>query len=115
MANFLSKLKLKSQFQVIFGQDSFPLKMSSFQVNLLHNFKNCLLANGWWNTCFYHYPFFTKKFPISSPQALGLSEEISLLLNSPFLWSSLIITFSSLMQIAPIIMDTSKMELFVNT
>ena len=61
MTNFSSKLKLKSQFQVIFGQDSFTLKMSSFQVSLLHNFTNCLLANGWWNTCFYHYPVFYKK------------------------------------------------------
>ena len=58
--------KLKSQFQVIFGQDSFSLKMSPFQVSLLQNSTNCLLANGWWNTCFYHYSFFTKKFPISS-------------------------------------------------
>ena len=114
MTNFSSKLKLKSQFQVIFGQDSFPLKMSPFQVSLLHNFTKCLLTNGWWNTRFYHYPFFTKKFPISSPQALGLSEDISLLSNRQFLWSSLIMPWSSLMQIAPITMDTSKMELFVN-
>ena len=42
--NFSSKLK--SQFQVIFGQDFFALKMSPFQVRLLHNFTNCLLANG---------------------------------------------------------------------
>ena len=111
---FSSKLKVKSQCQVIFGQDSFPLKMSPFQVSLFHNFTNCLLANGWWNTCFYHYPFFTKKFPISSPQALGLSEDISLLSNRPFLWPSLIIPWSSLIQIVPVIMDTSKMELFVN-
>ena len=61
MTNFSSKLKLKSQFQVIFGQDSFPLKMSPFQVSLLHNFINCLLTNGWRNTCFHHYPFFYKK------------------------------------------------------
>ena len=66
--NFSSKLK--SQFLIIFGQDSFPLKMSSFQVSLLHNFKNCLLPNGWWNTCFSHYSFFTKKFPISSGKLL---------------------------------------------
>ena len=85
MKNFSSKLKLTSQFQVIFGQDSFPLKMSPFQVCLLHNLTNCLLANGWWNPCFYHYPFFTKKFSISSPQALGLSEDISLLSNSQLL------------------------------
>ena len=45
--NFSSKLK--SQFQVIFGQDSFPLKMSPFQVSLLYNFTKFLRANGWWN------------------------------------------------------------------
>ena len=66
--NFSSELK--SQFQVIFDQDFFPLKMSPFQVRLLHNFMNCLLANGWWNTCFSHYSFFTKKFPISSRKHL---------------------------------------------
>ena len=59
--NFSSKLK--SQFQVILGQDFFPLKMSPFQVRLLHNFTNCLLANGWWNTCFSHYSFLQKSFP----------------------------------------------------
>ena len=48
--NFSSKLK--SQFQVIFGQDF------------------CLLANGWWNTYFYHYCVFTKRFPISSRKRL---------------------------------------------
>ena len=52
--------KVKSQFHVIFGQDSFPLKMSPFQVGLLKNSTDCLLANGLWNTCFYHYFFFTK-------------------------------------------------------
>ena len=66
--NFSSKLK--SQFQVIFGQDSFPLKMSPFQVSLLQNFTKCLLANEWWITCFYHYSFFTKKFLISSCKRL---------------------------------------------
>ena len=59
--NFSSKLKF--QFQVFFGQDSFPLKMSPFQVSLLHNVTNCLLANGWWNACFSHYSSFTKSFP----------------------------------------------------
>ena len=68
MKNFSSKLK--SQFQVIFDQDSFPLEMSQFQASLLHNFKNRLLANGWWNTCFYHYSSFTKKFPIFSRKHL---------------------------------------------
>ena len=61
MTNFSSKLKLKSQFQVTFGQDSFPLKKSLFQVSLLHSFTNCLLTNGWWNTCFYNYLFSYKK------------------------------------------------------
>ena len=55
--------KLKSQFQVIFGQNSFLLKVSPFQVSLVHSFTNCLLANGWWNTCFYHYSFLQKCFP----------------------------------------------------
>ena len=59
--NFSSKLN--SQFQAIFGRDSFPLKMSPFQVSLLHNFTNCLLANGGWNTCFYHSFFLQKSFP----------------------------------------------------
>ena len=49
-------------------------------------------------------PLFTKTFPISSLQALGLSEDISLLSNRQFLWSSLIVLRSSLMQIAPGIM-----------
>ena len=60
--NFWSKLKF--QFQVIFGHDSFPLKMSPFQVSLLQNSTNCLLANGLWNNCFHHYSFFLqKRFP----------------------------------------------------
>ena len=59
--NFSSKLK--SQFQVIFGQDFFALKMSPFQVRLLHNFTNCLLANGG----IHAFPitlFLQKSFPI---------------------------------------------------
>ena len=62
--NFSSKLK--SHFQFIFGHDHFPLKVSTFHVSLLQNSTNYLLANGWWNTCFYRYYFSTKKFPISS-------------------------------------------------
>ena len=61
--NFSSKLK--SQFQVIFGRDSFPLKMSPFQVSLWQHSTNCLFANEWWNTCFYQHSFSSKKFPIS--------------------------------------------------
>ena len=57
--NFSSKLK--SQFQVIFGQDFFPLKRSPFQVSLLHNFTNCLLANG--IPAFPITPFLQKRFP----------------------------------------------------
>ena len=57
---------LKSQFQVLLGQDSSPLKMSPFYVSLSQNSTKCLLANRWWNTCFYHCSFFTKKFTISS-------------------------------------------------
>ena len=59
--NVLSKLK--SPFQVIFGQDSFPLNMSPLQVSFLQNFTNYLLGNGWWKTCFYHYSFLKKSFP----------------------------------------------------
>ena len=55
--NFSSKRK--SQFQVIFGQVSFPLKMSPFQVSFLEDSTNCFSDNGWWNICFYHYCFFT--------------------------------------------------------
>ena len=62
--NFSSKLK--TQFPIIFGHDSFPLKTSPFQVSLLHKSMNCLLTNGGWNTCFYQYFFFTKNFPIFS-------------------------------------------------
>ena len=58
--------KLKSHFQFIFGHDHFPLKMSTFHVSLLQNSTDYLLANGWWNTCFYRYYFSTKKFSISS-------------------------------------------------
>ena len=43
-ANFSSKLKC--QLQVIFDKDSFPLNVSPFQVSLLQNSTNCLLANG---------------------------------------------------------------------
>ena len=53
--------KLKSRFQVIFGQDSFPLKMSPFQVSLSQSYTNCLLANKWWNTCFYQIAHLSKK------------------------------------------------------
>ena len=63
MTNFSSELK--SQFQIIFSQDSFPLNISSFQDSLLlQDSTNCLLANGWWNACFYHYSF-SKNFSIS--------------------------------------------------
>ena len=65
--------KLKSQFQVIFGQDFFPLKMGPFQVSLSQNSTNCLLANGWWNTYFYHYSCFFKKVSHLFLQVLGLS------------------------------------------
>ena len=67
--NFTSKLKF--QFQVIFGQDFFPLKMSPFQVRLLHNFTNCLLANGW-HGGIHAFPItlFLQRFPISSRRHL---------------------------------------------
>ena len=49
----------------LFGQDSFPLKMSLFQVSLLQNPTNCLLNNG---CAWILLPLliFTKKFSISS-------------------------------------------------
>ena len=61
MTNFSSKLK--SQFQVIFSQDSFPLNMHPSLASLLQSPTNCLCNNGWRNACFYHYSFQTKKFP----------------------------------------------------
>ena len=60
ITNFSCKLKLKSLFQLTFDEDSIPLKMTQFQVSLSQNFANRLLPNGWWNTCFYHYPSFHK-------------------------------------------------------
>ena len=55
--NFSSKRKPK--FQVIFGQDSFPLNTSlSGQPSATS--ANCLRTNGWWNACSYHYSFYTK-------------------------------------------------------
>ena len=86
--NFSSKLK--PQFQVIFGQDSIFLNISSFQASLLQKATNCLFTNGWWNACFYNYSFY-KKVSHLFLQALGLSKDISLLLNRQFCWSSLII------------------------
>ena len=68
--NFSSKLK--PQFQVIFGQDSFPLNTSPFQASLLQNSANCVLINGWWNACFYHYSFYRKVSHLFL-QELGLS------------------------------------------
>ena len=62
--------KFKSQFQVIFGQDSFPLKMGPFQVSLSQNSTNCLLANGWWHPTFTITLVFSRKFPISSCKCL---------------------------------------------
>ena len=38
--------KLKSQLQVIFGQDSFPLKLSPFLNSHKQKSINCLLSNG---------------------------------------------------------------------
>ena len=74
-----------SQFQVISGQDSFPLNMSSFQGSLLLRVSiNCLLANGWWNACFYHYIFFTKKISYLFLEVLSFLQDISLLLNKQF-------------------------------
>ena len=56
MTNFSSKRK--PQFQVCFGQDSFPMNTSPFQASHSQNSANCLLTNEWWNACFYHYYFY---------------------------------------------------------
>ena len=56
--NFSSKLK--PQFLVIFGWDSFLLSTSPFQASLFQNSTNCLLTGWWWNVCFYHYSFLHK-------------------------------------------------------
>ena len=61
ITNFLSKWK--PQVQVSFGHGFFPLKMRRYQANLSQNSTNGLLANGWWNACFYHYSFYKKSFP----------------------------------------------------
>ena len=68
--NFSSKLK--PQLQVIFGQDSFPLNTSPFQVSLSQNSPNCLPTNRWQNSCFYHCSFYTKVSHLLL-QELGLS------------------------------------------
>ena len=63
--NFSSKLK-SQLFQIISGHDTFPLKMSPFQVSLLQRFTNCLLTNVWWNTrirAFTITLFLQKSFP----------------------------------------------------
>ena len=115
LTNFSNKLKLKSQFQLSFDEDSLPLKMSPFQVSLCTTLRTVSsLMDGRGIPAFTITPFFTKKFSISFLQVLGLSEDISVLSNRQFLWSSLIICRSSLMQIVPVIMGTYKMELFVN-
>ena len=73
--NFSSKCK--SQFQVIFGQDSFPLKLSPFQASLSQNSPDCLFTNGWCNVCNtwntwipFSMTLFIKTFPILSCKLL---------------------------------------------
>ena len=57
--NILSKLK--RQFQVIFGQNFFPLNINPFQASLLQDSTNyCLLTNRWWKSSFSHYNFCAK-------------------------------------------------------
>ena len=65
-------IKLKSQFQDIFGQDSFLLTMNPFQSSLSQNSTNCLFFNGQWNVSSYHYSFNTNISHLFL-QALGLS------------------------------------------
>ena len=71
MKNF--SRKLKSQFQVTFGQDSFALKMSPFQVSLSQNSTNSLLTNGCGISAFTTNLILQKNFPHLFLQALGLS------------------------------------------
>ena len=73
--NFSSKPK--SQFLVIFGQDSFPLKMTLFQVSLSQNSTNCLLGNGWRDICYHHYCFFAKCFPSLLASAWFVARHLS--------------------------------------
>ena len=62
--------KLKSQFQVIFGEDFFPLnKISPRQASLLKTSKNCLLTIEWWNA-FFTITYFTQMFSTSSCKCL---------------------------------------------
>ena len=63
----------KSQFQITFGQYSFPPKMRvHFRlVSLSPNSTNCLLANRWWNTWFYRYSFFYIKISHLFSQTSG--------------------------------------------
>ena len=62
--------KLKSQFQVFFGEDFFPLnKVSPSQTGLLKTPTNCLLTNEWWNA-FFTITYFTQMFSISSCKRL---------------------------------------------
>ena len=87
---FLSKL-LSLGFRQYLVRITFLQKWLHFRlVSLSQNSTICPLANGWWNTCFYHYYFLHNSF-LFFLKALGLSESISLLLKWPFWWSSLII------------------------
>ena len=61
MTNFLGKLK-----------PQFLSFLSLFQASLSQNSMNCLLANGRWNVCFYHYSFYTDVSHLYL-QALGFS------------------------------------------
>ena len=68
---FMTKFssKLKPQFQVSFGQDSFPMNTSPFQASLSQNSANCFLLMDGGMPAF-TITIFIETFPISSCQSL---------------------------------------------
>ena len=61
---------LSLNFRSFLVRNPFFLKLVHFRlVSLSQDSTNCLLANGWWNTCFYQYSFLYKSFPslLTSP------------------------------------------------
>ena len=108
--NFLSKL-ISLNFwsllvKILFLQKWVHLRL----VSLLHNSTTCLLANGCWNICFYHYSFLHKSFPSLFSRAWSLQNSFSyawwwLVLNTSSMISYLIFLnkfFLHLEQIVPV-------------
>ena len=61
---------LSLNFRSFLVRNPFLLKLVHFTlVSLSQDSTKCLLANGWWNTCFYHYSFLHQSFPslLTSP------------------------------------------------